>query len=108
MRASAATGVGFSGAAATLPPAFTASVVTTACGGVTTIAVADIDGDSDIDVVGTCYSESSASWFENTGGTPLVYMKHSLCSGCLLSAVGLDCADLDGDGDVDIIANGQV
>ena len=64
---------------------------------------ADLDGDSDIDVVATDFVNDSIYWYENEGeGT---FTKHIL-DNTLDGAYPVHVADLDLDGDIDILATG--
>ena len=64
---------------------------------------ADLDGDSDNDVVATDFVKGSIYWYENEGeGT---YTKHIL-DNTLGGAYPVHVADLDLDGDIDILATG--
>ena len=64
---------------------------------------ADLDGDSDIDVVATDFINDSIYWYENEGeGT---FTKHVL-DNALEGSYPVHVADLDLDGDIDILATG--
>jgi len=83
-------------------------------GNVPNIAIADFDGDQDLDLVMpyTYYAEKLI-WFENDG-TPENggWIEHTITSEYSTNMHDVDTADLDGDGDVDIAVisggNGQV
>jgi hypothetical protein len=70
------------------------------------VRIADIDGDNDPDIVGTAYAINQIAWWENQGGDPLVWVKHAVTS--LLGGAVTGCpADIDNDGDIDILGTGQ-
>ena len=77
--------------------------------GPTSLAVADFDGDGDGDVAVSRYffqADDSLSWYENPGDTPVgvpgVWSLHEIAS--LGNSSALKAADLDGDGDPDLVA----
>jgi len=66
--------------------------------GGTNVALADIDGDGDLDVIGSCGHGVGIEWFENPG------WKARPVETELSDIHALDAGDLDGDGDIDIAA----
>jgi hypothetical protein len=62
----------------------------------------DLDGDTDIDVVGTAQAGGEVAWWRNEGGSPFQWTKFMVDS--LPRAWPLYCCDLDQDNDIDIIA----
>src|SRR5262245_8246989 len=67
------------------------------------IAPADIDGDGDIDVVATSYTDAKVTWFENLNGAGTSWANHLIGTapqGAWMSTV----ADLDNDGDLDVVS----
>jgi len=68
------------------------------------IAVAyDLDGDSDLDVVATSSEGDVISWFENTDGAGTFGAEQVISNTCD-RPFDVTAADLDGDGDLDLIA----
>jgi hypothetical protein len=71
------------------------------------IHAADVDGDGDLDAVGSAYAgnlRNVLAWFENDGGSPPVFTEREIADApeTVPSARG---ADLDGDGDCDVLAS---
>ena len=67
--------------------------------GAATVELADIDGDSDMDVVVGSYLDNRVAWFENKGNNEF---DHHIISTSSSDARDLVVDDLDGDGDVDV------
>ncbi|MDC0935482.1 FG-GAP-like repeat-containing protein [Pirellulales bacterium] len=67
-------------------------------------SVADIDSDGDVDFLGIAGSPSTIKWHENQGNN--VYTEQSVSnSGSRYQVIA---ADIDGDGDMDVVAAGSV
>jgi hypothetical protein len=74
-------------------------------------AIADIDGDGDMDVVAQQHWGSKVAWFENTDGKGVTWTAHMIVgAGGPFAAKtrnilhGLLAADFDNDGDVDVLS----
>jgi hypothetical protein len=70
------------------------------------VQAVDIDGDTDLDILGAAYVGHQIAWWRNDGGDPLVWSKQvigsSFTNACIAYSV-----DLDGDNDKDVIGTGQ-
>jgi hypothetical protein len=62
----------------------------------------DLDGDRDMDVLGTAQSGNQVAWWRNDGGEPFVWTKFVIDS--LVRVWPLYACDLDGDSDNDVVA----
>ena len=62
----------------------------------------DIDGDGDIDVLGTVYWDDDIIWWENTSGGEPAWIKH-IIDGNVNGAQGCRAADINGDGYTDAV-----
>ncbi|MEO1517099.1 MAG: FG-GAP-like repeat-containing protein [Bacteroidota bacterium] len=63
----------------------------------------DVDGDGDRDVIVASSEDDMLSWFENTDGKGN-FGPRNIISDTINFAVSVDAADLDGDGDKDLLA----
>ncbi len=63
----------------------------------------DIDGNGSMDVVGSAVHASQMAWWSNDDGTGLVWTKHVIDSD-YADATRVASADMDGDGDMDVLA----
>ena len=63
----------------------------------------DIDGDGRIDVVGgSAYVGNGVMWWRNSGGSPIQWQRLPIDAG-FGGAHGLQAADIDGDGNTDVV-----
>ncbi len=76
-------------------------IITSVANGVTSVAVADVDGDSDMDVIVTSYIDDTVAWFENTDGLG-TFGAEQVITNLADGARAVTVADVDGDGDLDV------
>ena len=76
-------------------------ITTTALGARAAIA-ADLDGDGDADVIAVSQDDDTVAWFENTDGAGSFAAAGTLTTTADLAA-SVVAADLDGDGDLDVV-----
>jgi len=71
--------------------------------GARSVIAEDIDGDGDLDVVGTAWIAGMVSWWENTAGDASAWTEHLVVQN-FTDAHPVFAADINGDGDMDIVA----
>ena len=76
-------------------------------GGAWSVFSSDIDGDGDMDVLGAAGGAGDITWWENVDGTGTAWTEH-IVDNDFSGAVSVFSADIDGDGDMDVLgaANG--
>ena len=67
------------------------------------VFASDLDGDGDMDAIAVYASSSRISWFENLDGQGNFGLEKEIALSTASSGI-LDVADIDGDGDMDIIS----
>jgi hypothetical protein len=67
------------------------------------VHVCDLDGDGRLDVLGAAYLSNAIAWWRNGGGDPIVWERQTIDSD-LAGALVVQAADLDADGDLDVLA----
>lgn len=77
-------------------------VISTSAVRATTAHPADIDGDGDLDVIAASGGDANIAWYENTNGLG-AFGPRIVISDTLSGAWALDAADVDGDGDTDVL-----
>ncbi|MHC5002256.1 MAG: FG-GAP-like repeat-containing protein [Planctomycetota bacterium] len=82
---------------------FTARTITTDADAALCVVAADVDGDGDVDVVSASRNDDTVAWYENDGGRPPAFTPRTITTGAN-GASAVFAADLDGDGDTDVIA----
>ncbi len=69
--------------------------------GVSSVSVADIDGDGSIDVQAGGANPGRVCWYENQGGSGAVWVEHQIDNN-FYECEGLAAGDIDNDGDQDL------
>src|SRR5262249_51625481 len=70
--------------------------------GATSVQVADIDKDGDLDVIATSRDSNTVKWFENKRGASTGWVAHTITT-TAVHAQDVATADMDGDGDLDVL-----
>jgi hypothetical protein len=70
------------------------------------VYAADVDGDGDIDVLGSAWEEDAINWWENSDGAGTSWTEH-VVDGAFVDARSVYAADVNGDGYTDILGAGD-
>jgi hypothetical protein len=84
-------------------PFSTQQVISTEAEGATSVFAADVDGDGDLDVLSASETDDEIAWYENTGGAGS-FGTQEIISTAADGARSVFAADLDGDGDLDVLS----
>ena len=85
------------------PPAWSSHPISSSVFSASDVWAGDIDGDGDIDAISSSLTTDNIYWHENTAGDGSAWSSH-LVTNSLDFPQALDGADVDGDGDIDILA----
>ena len=77
-------------------------VISTSCDGPTSAQMKDIDGDSDLDIVLTSSNDNKVAWYENMDGNGN-FSDEQVITTIALDVQDVKVADIDGDGDLDVV-----
>ncbi len=69
----------------------------------TDVVAADLDDDGDLDLISSSQNDSKLAWYENLGGTG-IYGPNRFINYAAGGIAALAAADLDGDGDDDVVS----
>jgi hypothetical protein len=78
-------------------------IITDTADGACCVRTADLDGDGDLDVLSASYNDDKIAWYENTNGLGS-FGTRQIISNTANGATSVFTADLDGDGDLDVIS----
>jgi len=78
-------------------------ILTTSADGARRVYAADLDGDSDLDLISASMTDDKIAWYKNTDGLG-TFSSQQVISNSVDGANSVFAADFDGDDDMDIIA----
>jgi len=78
-------------------------VITSAADGAQSVYSADLDNDGDMDVISASSEDDKIAWYENTDGAGTFGIQLVISSDAL-HAVSVFCADINGDGALDVLS----
>jgi hypothetical protein len=83
---------------------WTVCTVDSAFSSASSVYVADVDNDDDLDILGAAFAGDEVAWWENSSptGDGTVWTEHTVSS-VFDGAISVVAADVDGDGDVDVL-----
>ncbi|MCU0610860.1 MAG: FG-GAP-like repeat-containing protein, partial [Candidatus Eisenbacteria bacterium] len=84
-----------------------AQTLATGFGGARSVFVCDLDDDGDADVLGAALDGNRVTWWRNDGGSPLQWTELDISTN-YGGAHQVSACDMDGDGDLDVLAAGYV
>ena len=84
-------------------PSWTAADIVTDANGARNVFLADIDGDGDLDVLSASQSDDTIAWYENDGAANPSWTVQDIATSAT-GAYDVHVADVDGDGDIDIVS----
>ena len=84
-------------------PTWTAANIVTNAIRARSVKAADLDGDGDMDIVSASHDDNTIAWYENNGAANPVWTKAVIATDAL-QARDVFVADMDGDGDLDILS----
>ncbi len=88
-------------------PTFTKNFADQNALGVEQIELADIDNDGDLDIVWSDKTSSYVAWLENNGATNPTFTEVLIESGYNFASI-IAVADMDGDGDLDVVSGSSL
>ncbi len=86
------------------PVGWTEQMVDATFAGAHGLDIADLDGDGDLDLLATAYYAHDVAWWRNDGGGYPITWTKILVHGNFRNTLKVDAGDIDGDGDLDILA----
>jgi hypothetical protein len=72
--------------------------------GASSVYAADLDGDGDLDVLSASSDDDRVAWYENIDGAGHFGEQRAVITTAAAGAQSVYAADLDGDGDVDVLS----
>jgi hypothetical protein len=85
--------------------AWTEHVISSTFDGANSVFAADVDGDGDIDLIGSAYYANDVAWWENTAGDGSAWTMNILDAN-FFGVHEVKASDIDSDGNMDVLAAG--
>ncbi|MGB1308377.1 MAG: T9SS type A sorting domain-containing protein [Oceanihabitans sp.] len=82
-------------------------VITTNAIGASAVTATDLDNDGDIDVISASYNDNKIAWYKNTDGQGNFGLEQIISSDAS-GANSVSFADMDNDGDMDVISSAYI
>jgi hypothetical protein len=84
-------------------PSWSASDIATSANGAYSVFATDMDNDGDMDILSASVIDNTIAWYENDGASDPSWAASDITTSAS-SAYSVFAADMDGDGDMDIIS----
>ena len=81
----------------------TATDIATSADGAYSVFVSDMDGDGDMDILSASDRDDTIAWYENNGAADPSWTASDIATSAD-EAISVFAADMDGDGDMDIVS----
>ena len=88
-------------------PTWTAADIATSADGAHDVYIADMDNDGDLDIVSASIHDDTIAWYENDGAVNPSWTASDIATNADY-ALGVHVADMDSDGDMDIVSVSQL
>ena len=85
------------------PPNFISHIITTDANWALSVYAADVNGDGNLDVLSASADDNTIAWYENNGILPPTFTPHIISTSASY-AVSVYAADVDGDGNMDVLS----
>lgn len=90
-----------------VPVTWTEQIIDPNAGMAKSVRTADIDGDGLMDILSAALLDNDVKWYRNGGGNPIAWTTYTI-DGSFSGAHRVQGADMDGDGDTDVIGAGYL
>ena len=84
-------------------PSFSATTITSSADGIYSVYAKDLDNDGDMDIMSASANDDKIAWYENNGAGDPSFTARTIAT-TADGAASVFAADIDGDGDQDIIS----